>query len=917
MKSFHWEGDDRKPQRFLPCDSMAYPWNSGCEREPTLRSPLHPRSDFGLLVLCCVLACALLFCTHKDPPPVAQTPVVLISIDTLRSDHLPAYGYAQLETPAIDALARDAIVYKKAFSHVPLTLPSHATLMTGLLPAHLGVRDNTSFYLPEQAITLAERFREHGFQTAGVVSSMVLRRATGIDQGFDFFDDQIAKGDNPFVNTYAYRKGDQSLEIVRRWLDGPCVTSKPFFLFFHLFDPHAPYEPPEPYASRYASAYDGEIAFTDSLLATFFQDLKERGIYDRALIILTADHGEGLGDHIELEHGMFLYREALQVPLMIKLPGQERSGTVIESPVGLYDLAPTIAGLMGFEAWDVDGISILDRNAIPEKRPILSETLFAELHYGWYRQTSAIQGRLHYLEGFEPQLFDMEIDPFERDDLYARQEVPGDLKDALASLEDGDRHTMEISQDELDQLASLGYVGTLQVSDDIKALRPEEMISLKIRFRECLRLLDLGQSEKVETELVALLEDFPTMLDARALLASVLRPQHRYEDIDALLTEGLSLYPDDVRVLTYLAEARFHLDDPEAGISLTRRAMRQDPVFAGKILLPPVFRLGNDALATGLAEKMVAQEHHAYAAYVLGELHAKHGEFDRAVVRFKEAQSWLIPEESSLSQALSAALGHAYLESGQTEQARTVLQEALERDPKDASARLMLASLLGEGDAGREAQLLEEGLRYDANQLDVLLELIETKLELGDEADASQWARKAIAQSPHQSAGPVCYLFLSRASTEAAAAIARHVLQVAPHSPYACHTLGRIAHARQDYGDAIDWFEKTKEVLPQGKDDRLLAETCFYLGDAYANQKQADQAVRNFSRAIQARPDYPEAQVSLAALFLLLGHEDRARQTLDRWLTAFPSEDNHRRMQQLLAQFGLREFYDRYARSGP
>ncbi|MFL6244548.1 MAG: sulfatase, partial [Thermoanaerobaculia bacterium] len=280
---------------------------------------------------CAVLIALFAFACHRAP---ARPPVILISIDTLRSDHLPAYGYRAIATPAIDRLAADGIVYEHAFSHVPLTLPSHTSIFTGLLPAHHGVRDNAGFRLDAKTPTIASMLRAHGYATGGVVSAYVLRATTNASLGFDTYDDAIPFIEGAPTGNLA-RPGRDSIAIARQWI--AAKSAQPFFAFVHLFEPHAPYEP----------TYDAEITTSDALVGELLDSLRASGIYDDALIILLSDHGEGLNEHGEKEHGVLLYREALQVPLIVKLPGNERRGTRVAEAVQLVDVLPTIAAVTG------------------------------------------------------------------------------------------------------------------------------------------------------------------------------------------------------------------------------------------------------------------------------------------------------------------------------------------------------------------------------------------------------------------------------------------------------------------------------------------------------------------------------------------------------------------------------------------
>src|SRR5712692_819608 len=268
----------------------------------------------------------------------AGTPIILISIDTLRSDHLPAYGYSRIETPTLDQLRADSILYEHAYSHCPLTLVSHASIFTGLLPADHGIRDNIGYTLNPKTKTLAEILKSKGYATGGAVSAIVLRGETGIKRGFDFWDDDIDIDPRFLTMGRAQRSGHETREIAQRWISQH--RSEPFFFFLHIYEPHTPYDPPEPFRTKYGQTYDGDIAAADDVIGRFLSFLREQGIYDRAAIFLLSDHGEGLGDHGEDEHGVLLYREALQVPLIVKLPKSRERGRTVNTPVELIDIFP-------------------------------------------------------------------------------------------------------------------------------------------------------------------------------------------------------------------------------------------------------------------------------------------------------------------------------------------------------------------------------------------------------------------------------------------------------------------------------------------------------------------------------------------------------------------------------------------------
>ncbi|HXO42965.1 MAG TPA: sulfatase, partial [Thermoanaerobaculia bacterium] len=348
-------------------------------------------------------------------------PIVLISIDTLRSDHLPAYGYRRVETPAIDALRRDAVLFTRAYSHVPLTLPSHCSILSGRLPGDHGVRDNVGYHFDAAAwASLPLVLKQAGYATGGAVSAYVLRGETGISGGFDYWDSEVAMQLSAGL-AQSRRAGKETARLALAWLRGlrglRGVAHRPLFLFLHLYEPHSPYTPPEPFASRYKdSPYDGEIANADSVVGDVLAELKRLGIYERAIVVLLSDHGEGLGEHGEAEHGMLLYRTTLQVPLLLKLPGSRLGGTSVAAPAALVDVYPTLVSLVGLQPpAGLPGRSLLAPRLAAEggEREIYAETEYPRLHFGWSELSSLIHGRFHYIHGPDPELYDLDADPAE------------------------------------------------------------------------------------------------------------------------------------------------------------------------------------------------------------------------------------------------------------------------------------------------------------------------------------------------------------------------------------------------------------------------------------------------------------------------------------------------------------------------
>ena len=396
-----------------------------------------------------------------------DTPVIIISVDTLRSDRLGAYGFEGVQTPAIDRLASDGVLFERAYSHLPLTLPSHASILTGRLPIEHGVRDNLGYRLGQQPPTLGEILTDEGYATGAFVSAYVLREQTGIARGFQAYDDDIVVRSGVELGGLQ-RKGGETLERAFAWLDGIDTGidhGTPFFLFFHIYEPHSPYTPSEPWATRYPHhPYDAEVAEADAVVGELISGLEQRGLYDESLVVLLSDHGEGLGDHGEIEHEVLIYRETLQVPLIFKLPGGQRAGERIAEPTQLIDVFPTILAHLGLDPPpaddDLQGMDLLGGRPVPGDRQIFSESIYPRLHFGWSDLASLIEGRYHYIQSPAPELYDLIDDPGEtRDILRQNRAIYRRLSSALAAIDREIEPPSEVDADVRERLATLGYVG--------------------------------------------------------------------------------------------------------------------------------------------------------------------------------------------------------------------------------------------------------------------------------------------------------------------------------------------------------------------------------------------------------------------------------------------------------------------------
>jgi len=493
-----------------------------------------------------LIALTITACRRKEQSSgvVAATgaPVIIISIDTLRADHLPAYGYRSVETPAIDALRRDSILFTNAYAQVPLTLPSHVSLLTGRLPQSHRVRDNLGYKLTSDIPTIPAMLDPGGYESGAAVSAYVLRASTGIGSSFDFFDDRIASRRDVALGALM-RPGADTVEIAKQWISGR--SQKPFFFLLHLFEPHSPYEPPEPFRSRYPLAYDGEIASADQIAGTFITWLKSEGIYDRAMIVLLSDHGEGLGEHGEPEHGIFLYRESIHVPLIVKLPGNARAGETVADPTGLVDVMPTIAAVTGSRTPEgVQGKSLLQPPAAAAGRRIYSETLYPRIHLGWSELRSLAGADYHFIEAPKPELYDVRSDPAETKNVLAgARRVYASMREELAREGGAFEEPQAVDPEEAKKLAALGYLGSSAPSSTGPRLDPKDGMPQLAVMMHAMKLARDGRHQDAAASLRRIVGTSPDFVDAWNQLAMSLEALGRYDESIAAYRKSLELTP--------------------------------------------------------------------------------------------------------------------------------------------------------------------------------------------------------------------------------------------------------------------------------------------------------------------------------------------------------------------------------------
>ena len=440
--------------------------------------------------LLAMLAVLLAACGREPPPSstavdASARPIILVTVDTLRADRLGAYGSNKGLTPALDRFAHHAARFTAAVTQVPLTLPAHATMLTGLHPARHGIRTNDGFRLAATVPTLAEALRNRGYATGAFIGAAPLQASFGLARGFDRYDDEFLRAAGAIE-----RPADEVVRAAAAWIDEH--RARPFFAWLHLFDPHSPYTPPEPFAAAHAAApYDGEVAYTDAAIGRLFDRLQRADLLSRAAIIVVADHGESLGEHGERTHGTFLYDATVRVPLFVKLP-DATAPQVVAVAVETADLAPTIASLAGTSLGAVDGRSLLPllqgdgRAAGDPDRAAYVESYYQNILLGWSPLRAARTTRWKFIEAPHPELYDLEHDPGELDNrVNDRAGLAAGLQRALPTTGGDLAASRPAGAEAAERLRSLGYSsGSTIPTSATRAIDPKDRVEVWLEIEE-------------------------------------------------------------------------------------------------------------------------------------------------------------------------------------------------------------------------------------------------------------------------------------------------------------------------------------------------------------------------------------------------------------------------------------------------
>ena len=703
------------------------------------------------LTMLIALALSLGGCRDPEhsPPPTGRPDaiatgcnVLLITMDTTRADRLGCYGRERAATPALDTLARTGVRFDQAFSAVPITLPAHTALLTGTYPPENGVRNNARYALGPELPTLPEILQQHGYRTGAFMASRVLAARYGLNRGFELYDDSMSGWERP-----ANEVCDKALG----WLSQ--VEAKPFFCWVHLFDPHAPYEPPPPYAERVADPYDGEIAFMDANIGRLLAWLDEHNLRSKTLVVAVADHGESLGEHGYDWHSLLVYDAMMRVPLILSLPGRIPEQTTCNDVVRGVDVMPTILDLLGWDAPpEVSGESLLAalRGERLSPRQSYGESEYAYEGFCWSKLRCLIEGRWKYIRAPQVELYDRIADPGELNNLaQAQPGLTARLEDELSACEQRMRTIsstpLAVDAQGVQVLRGLGYVGapppTVEPGESLP--NPRDMVQIVQDQRLAETLLGAGGAREAIDLMEPARQRSPRSFVIVELLAKAYAAAGWYELAQLTLQDALAIYSESPEAWYSLTRVLAARGAPGRALQACERTLSLDPDHEGARTTLPKLR--------GLA--------------------ARH----QAAIRGLREQSRAHPDDAPIALALSDALALA----GETDQAIDVLKAALSRHPQDPELATRLAwrlattprdNLRNGAEALRLAKLACEASKTPPpDRLDALAAAM---AETGDYDGATSTARRAADLA--QTAG----------DTQLAASIARRAAQYESKHPY-------------------------------------------------------------------------------------------------------------------------------------
>ena len=642
---------------------------------------------------------------HSAHPPAhrafVRDSILLITIDTLRADHLGCYGYKDIHTPTIDALARDGVLFPMAISQVPLTLPEHVAILTGTYPFHNHVQDFTAPPLSDKFRTVAQALHDHGYATGAVVSSFVLDRSWGLARGFDYYDDkfnaQTLLEKSPGL---VERRAAPSVDAALAWLAQH--RTRPFFFWLHLYDPHSPYDPPEPFLSQYRQhPYDGEIAYADSQLARLIKWVKDAGLYPHTWIVLLSDHGESLGEHGEQEHGFFVYNSTVHVPLIVKPAAQSRHNLhPISAPVETIAVAPTMLQMAGItdpiqKQFDSAGLFAGETSNLPSAA--YSETFYPFSSFGWSPLHGLETSQYHYVEAPRPELYNLQGDPAEAHNLVTNQNavasvLRSQLQQRWQKYESAPATGQSLDASATAKLRALGYFAyhapVSQATLQHPLADPKDKLDEFNSILHASDAIETGHYGQAEALLSQIRQRDPSLYVVPFMQGELALRQQQAPQAAQYFQDSLGLAPEFDEAMTGLAGALEAQGKPQEAIQWLQRALERNPrnfrawYEIGWILE----RSGDHASAAQYLQKALAiQPSFAPAWRDLGMLQYGNQQYAAAAVNLSKAIALGLNQP-----ALFNFLGICYSRTNRMPEALRSYKQALKLSPDYAEAHLNL-----------------------------------------------------------------------------------------------------------------------------------------------------------------------------------------------------------------------------------
>ncbi len=709
----------------------------------------------------------------------ADLNLVVITLDTTRADRIGAYGFKGIETPAIDRLAHEGVLFDQAMTSAPLTLPSHCSIFTSRFPPEHGVRDNGGFFLGPSQLTLATYLKSKGVRTGAVVGAYVLDGKWGLNQGFETYVDDfdLSKVTGGFGIGDVKRPGNEVVDRALPWLEK--VKHERFFAWLHFYDPHSPYESPEPFKSRYEDhPYSGAIAFTDSQVARVMAFLEENKLLDRTIVAVLGDHGEGLNQHGEGTHGFFIYESTTRVPFIIRAPFEKMRGRKVADPVRTVDLFPTVLDLMGIASpKGLDGVSVAPLMAGARATMDLegyAEALYPLHHFGWSELKAWRAGQFKVIDAPRPELYDLNKDPEETTNLYAARRTLADTmiarlrareSDALARA--SNQTTPEVDPEARARLAALGYVGSFVATvatPGTGRADPKDKIRLFNLMTESREIAkDDGSFERVVTMLNDVIKEDPNVIDAWFNLGNAYYKVGRFQEAIKHFSHALQLKPDYDLAVINMANAYRKLGQDDAALAGYERYLQIDPKNANvRYQLGEIYLDRGDVAAAERNFRMALDldKRLASARNALGTIAFKRGDIPGAEREIRAALD--VKSDVRLAHYNLALIAE---ERGDLATAEAEYKRELELHPGSYKAAFNLGRLYErQGNAVAQIAALKQSIDANPRFAEGYLFLAKALLDSnGDLQEAMRLARKGLELDPGSPVAPLGHFVLAGA----------------------------------------------------------------------------------------------------------------------------------------------------------